>query len=53
MKTAILVEEVDAADQRGFARAGHADDAVDVALIDIQIDILQCFNGLRFAPERL
>ena len=30
------VQAVDAADERGLARAAHADDAVDLALFDLQ-----------------
>ena len=44
---------VDASHERRFARAGHADDAVDLALMDAQVDVPQGLHGLHFASERL
>ena len=35
------LQHIDAADQRGFARAAHADDAVDVPVGDGQGDVLE------------
>ena len=39
-----LLQEVQAAYQRAFSGAGHTDNAVDIALIDFQIDVLQGFH---------
>ena len=44
---------VDAAHERRFARAGHADDTEDIALIDLKADILEGIDRLRFALEGL
>ena len=41
-----LLQKVDAAHQRGLARAGQADDAEDLAVVDIQADILQRGDGV-------
>ena len=46
-------KEVDAAHQRGFARAGHADNPVDLPLIDGQVDVAQRLHRLRLSPECL
>ena len=34
-------QHVDAADEGRFSRAGHADHAVDVAVLDRQVDVLE------------
>ena len=48
-----LFQKVDAAHQRRFARAGHADDAENVALLDVQVDIFQGVYRLGFPLEGL
>ena len=37
------LQQVDAAHQRGFARTGHTDDAVDGAIGNGEVDVLQRF----------
>lgn len=36
-----LLQQVDAADERGLAGAGLADDAVDLAFADVEIDAVE------------
>ena len=38
------IQPVEAADQRALARAAHADDAVDIALVNGQADVAQGVN---------
>ena len=35
------LQHVDAAHQRGLARAGHTDDAINIAVVDGQVDVAQ------------
>ena len=39
------LQQIDAADQSGLARAGQPDDAENLALGDGKADVLQCSNG--------
>ena len=41
---------VDGADQRGFARAGEADDGDEFALLELEVDVLETLDavGIRF-----
>ena len=45
------LQKVDAAHERRFARARHADDAEDIALLNLQVDVLQGVHRLGFALE--
>ena len=47
------LKEVDAANERRFARAGHADDAVDIAFVDIKVDVLEGLDRLGLSLEGL
>ena len=46
-------QQVQAAHQRRFARAGHADNAENVALLDVQVDVFQGVYRLGFPLEGL
>ena len=46
------LEHVDAADQRGLARAAEADDTEDLAALDRQVDALERFDGTGGAVIR-
>ena len=37
-------QHIDAAHQSGFARTGHADDAINCAIFNGEVDILQCMH---------
>ena len=47
------LQEVDAADERGLARAGEADDAEDLARLDVQRDIFERVDGVIAGAEGL
>ena len=47
------LQQIDAAYQRAFARAAHADDAEDIALFHGQVDIPERDHGAVLAFERL
>ena len=47
------LQQVHAADQRGFSRAGQTDDAEDLPGLDVQIDIMQSVDRRRTIPEGL
>ena len=46
-----LFQKVNAAHERRFARAGHADDSKNVALLDVQVDVFQGVYRLGFTLE--
>ena len=49
------LEQVDAAQQGGLARAGRPDDADDLARVDVQVDVLEHLElpeGLVQVPDR-
>lgn len=47
------LEHVDAADQRGLARAAETDDTEDLAALDRQVDTLERLDGTGGAVIRL
>ena len=48
-----LFQKIDAPHQRGFARAGQADDAKYLAASDVQADTVKRHNRTRAPAERL
>ena len=47
------LEHINAAHQRGFARAGHTDNAVDIAVPDGQVDIVQRYDRAALGGKAL
>ena len=47
------LQQIDAAHQRGFARAGHANDAINSSIRDGQVDVVQRVHRAVFHLESL